>query len=192
MRFEQETEDWDGHDGRSRRDERPPHGGVRRLLPTSSGGVSPGACTNPAPAGARAKLINGKAVAPRSAPRAVKAVIAAANRIEDRPYRYGGGHARWNDTGYDCSGSVSYALHGGGLLDSPMPSGSFMNWERGGRGKWITVYANGGHVYAVIAGLRWDTSMTPGDGPGWSKQMRSSSGFRIRHPAASSAGAVNA
>jgi hypothetical protein len=149
---------------------------------TSSGGVMPGECTNPAPAGARAKLINGKAVAPRSAPRRVKAVIAAANRIEERPYRYGGGHARWNDTGYDCSGSVSYALHGGNFLDSPMPSGSFMNWERGGRGKWITVYANGGHVYAVIAGLRWDTSMTPGDGPGWSKQMRSSAGFRIRHP----------
>ena len=144
---------------------------------------SAGRLHHPRPAGGKAKLINGKAVAPRSAPRVVKAVIAAANRIEDRPYRYGGGHARWNDSGYDCSGSVSYALHGGGLLDSPMPSGSFMNWERARPRRWITVYANGGHAYAVIAGLRWDTSMTPGDGPGWSKQMRSSSGFRIRHPA---------
>jgi cell wall-associated NlpC family hydrolase len=149
---------------------------------TNSGGFTPGECTTVAPAGSKAKLINGKAVAPRNAPRVVKQVIAAANRIEERPYRYGGGHARWQDTGYDCSGSVSYALHGGGLLDSPMPSGSFMNWERAGRGKWITIYANGGHMYAVIAGLRWDTSMTPGDGPGWSKQMRSSAGFRERHP----------
>jgi cell wall-associated NlpC family hydrolase len=150
---------------------------------SGSGAIQPGDCSNvTAPAGRKAKLINGKAVAPRNAPRVVKRVIAAANRIEERPYRYGGGHGRWNDSGYDCSGAVSYALHGGGLLDSPMPSGSFMNWERGGYGKWITVFANGGHAYAVIAGLRWDTSMTPGDGPGWSKQMRSPSGFRIRHP----------
>ena len=147
----------------------------------NSGGINPGSCTTIAP-GAKAKLVNGKAIPPRNAPRVVKQVIAAANRIEDRPYRYGGGHGRWNDSGYDCSGAVSYALHGGGLLDSPMPSGNFMRWERAGRGKWITVYANGGHAYAVIAGLRWDTSMTPGDGPGWSKQMRSSSGFAERHP----------
>ena len=156
--------------------------GASAACSNDSGGFQPGECTTTAPAGAKAKLINGKAVPPRSAPLRVKRVIWAANRIEERPYRYGGGHARWNDTGYDCSGSVSYALHGGNFLDSPMPSGSFMNWERPGRGKWITIYANGGHMYAVIAGLRWDTSMTPGDGPGWSTQMRSSSGFRIRHP----------
>jgi cell wall-associated NlpC family hydrolase len=155
--------------------------GASAACADNSGGVTPGSCTTFTP-GAKAKLVNGKAIPPRSAPRAVKQVIAAANRIEDRPYRYGGGHARWQDSGYDCSGAVSYALHGGGLLDSPMPSGSFMNWERAGHGRWITVYANGGHAYAVIAGLRWDTSMTPGDGPGWSKQMRSSSGFRERHP----------
>lgn len=149
----------------------------------SSGGINPGGCsTVAAPAGSKAKLVNGKAIAPRNAPRVVKQVIAAANRIEERPYRYGGGHRSWKDSGYDCSGAVSYALHGGGLLDSPMPSGSFMNWEKRGYGKWITVFANGGHAYAVIAGLRWDTSMTPGDGPGWSKQMRSPSGFSIRHP----------
>ena len=154
--------------------------GASAACSTSSGGLQPGSCSAPAPA--RAKIVNGKAVPPRNAPLRVKRVIWAANRIEERPYRYGGGHARWNDTGYDCSGAVSYALRGGKFLNSPMPSGSFMNWERGGRGKWITVYANGGHAYAVIAGLRWDTSMTPGDGPGWSKQMRSSAGFSARHP----------
>ena len=148
----------------------------------NSGGFQPGSCTTVAPAGRKAKLVNGKAIPPRNAPRAVKRVIAAANRIEEKPYRWGGGHGSWNDSGYDCSGSVSYALHGGGLLDSPMPSGSFMHWERPGLGRWITVFANGGHAYAVIAGLRWDTSMTPGDGPGWSKQMRSSSGYAVRHP----------
>jgi hypothetical protein len=127
--------------------------------------------------------VNGKAIAPTDAPARVKAVIAAANRIETKPYIWGGGHARWNDRGYDCSGSVSYALHGGNFLSSPLPSTGFYRWEKPGLGRWITVFANGGHAYAVIAGLRWDTSMTPGDGPGWSKQMRSSAGFVARHPA---------
>lgn len=148
----------------------------------NSGGLAPGECTSVAPAGTKARLVNGKALAPRNAPRVVKRVIAAANRIEEKPYRYGGGHGRWNDSGYDCSGSVSYALHGGGLLGRTMTSGGFMRWGKRGRGRWITIYAHGGHVYAVIAGLRWDTSMTPGDGPGWSKRMRSSRGFAVRHP----------
>jgi cell wall-associated NlpC family hydrolase len=148
----------------------------------NSGGFAPGSCTTSAPKGTKARLVRGKAVAPRNAPRAVKRVIAAANRIEDKPYRYGGGHGRWNDSGYDCSGSVSYALHGGGLLGRAMASAGFMRWGRRGRGRWITIYANRGHVYAVIAGLRWDTSMTPGNGPGWSKRMRSSRGFAVRHP----------
>ena len=149
----------------------------------SSGGLSADSSECAAPAGAKAKLVDGMAIAPRSAPARVKAVIAAANRIRNKPYIYGGGHGRWEDRGYDCSGSVSYALHGGDFLDSPLPSGSFMRWEKGGRGRWITVYANGGHAYAVIAGLRWDTSMTPGNGPGWSTQMRSSAGYVVRHPA---------
>ena len=150
---------------------------------TDSGGFGPGSCsqTQP-PAGKRAKLVNGQAVAPRSAPPRVKKAIAAANRIDHKPYRYGGGHGSFNDSAYDCSGAVSYVLHAAGLLKSPMPSGSFMNWKRPGYGKWITVFAHGGHAYAVIAGLRWDTSMTPGDGPGWSAQMRSPAGFSIRHP----------
>lgn len=130
-----------------------------------------------------AKLLsNGRAVAPANAPLAVRDAIAAANKIETKPYIWGGGHGRWWDKGYDCSGAISYALHGGGLLTSPLDSTSFERWEAPGLGRWITVFANSGHAYAVIAGLRWDTSMTPGDGPGWSTQMRSSSGYIARHP----------
>ena len=149
----------------------------------SSGGVSANSGQCAAPAGAKAKLVDGMAIAPRSAPARIKAVIAAANRIRNKPYIYGGGHGRWWDDGYDCSGSVSYALHGGDFLDSPLPSTGFYRWEQPGLGRWITVFANGGHAYAVIAGLRWDTSMTPGDGPGWSAQMRSRAGYVARHPA---------
>ena len=149
----------------------------------SSGGLSANTSQCAPPAGAKAKLVDGKAIAPASAPPRIKAVIAAANRIRNKPYIYGGGHGRWEDSGYDCSGSVSYALHGGNFLDSPLDSTRFMSWEKPNRGSWISVYANSGHAYAVIAGLRWDTSMTPGDGPGWSEQMRSSAGYVVRHPA---------
>ena len=85
-------------------------------------------------------------------------MIAAANQIRTKPYIWGGGHARWWDRGYDCSGSVSYALHGGEFLESPLPSGPMESWGLEGEGRWITVYANAGHAYAVIAGYRWDTS----------------------------------
>jgi hypothetical protein len=125
------------------------------------------------------------AIAPDRAPRAVKRAIAAANRITRKPYRYGGGHGRWQDSGYDCSGSVSYALHGGGLLRSPLASGGFMRWGRPGRGRWITVYANGGHAYVVIAGLRFDTSSAGaggGSGPRWRNRSRSPGGYVARHP----------
>jgi cell wall-associated NlpC family hydrolase len=150
---------------------------------TSTGGLSADSSTCSAPSGAKAKLVDGMAIAPRSAPPRIKAVIAAANRIRNKPYIYGGGHGRWEDRGYDCSGSVSYALHGGDFLTSPLDSTSFMSWEKGGLGRWVTVFANSGHAYAVIAGLRWDTSMTPGNGPGWSSQMRSRAGYVARHPA---------
>ena len=136
--------------------------------------------------GATAKLKNGYAIPPASAPRKVVRAIEAANEIvKGKPYCMGGGHARRIDRCYDCSGSVSYALSGAGLLDAAMPSGSFMGrgWGIGGEGEWITTYANEGHMYAVIAGLRLDTSMTTGDGPGWSTEMRSSSDFVARHPA---------
>jgi cell wall-associated NlpC family hydrolase len=122
------------------------------------------------------------AIPPASAPDPVKAAIYAANKITRKPYRYGGGHRSFEDTGYDCSGSVSYALHGGGLLTSPLPSTSFMRWGLPGRGAWITVYTNAGHAYAVIAGLRFDTSGPGQSGPRWRKSARISRFFKARHP----------
>jgi hypothetical protein len=127
----------------------------------------------------------GRAIAPPSAPPAVKAMVAAANRIHHRPYRWGGGHRSWNSPGYDCSGSVSYVMHAAGLLESPLDSTGFMRWGGGGGGSWVRIYANRDHVFAVIAGLRWDTSYSEdGDrsGPGWSEEMRPTGGFRLRHP----------
>ena len=135
----------------------------------------------PAPAG-RAALVNGEAIPPPNAPLAVRAVIEAANDINDKPYVWGGGHGSFESSGYDCSGAVSYALHGGGLLDSPMDSTGFTAYGEPGGGSWITTYAYSGHMYAVIAGLRWDTSDTGGAGPRWHTEMRSPSGFIARHP----------
>ncbi len=129
----------------------------------------------------KARLVNGKAIAPSDAPARVVGVIDAANRIRKKPYKYGGGHSKWNDRGYDCSGAVSYALHGGRLLRRPKDSSGFMRWARRGKGKWITVYSNPGHAYMVVAGLRFDTSMVRGDGPGWSKRKLSGRGYRKRH-----------
>jgi hypothetical protein len=130
-------------------------------------------------------LDNGILVPPKAAPARVKQAIEYANRIRNKPYIFGGGHARWWDRGYDCSGSVSYALRGGKFLSSPMPSGPLMNWGLNGSGRWITVYANPGHTYAVIAGYRWDTSgNTDGrTGPSWHEDVRGGSGFVARHPA---------
>ena len=130
-------------------------------------------------------LPSGRAVAPASAPPAVEAMIEAANRIRHRPYVWGGGHRGWNSRGYDCSGSVSYVMHAAGLLESPLDSTGFMRWGGGGAGSWVRIYANREHVFAVIAGLRWDTSFSEdGDrtGPGWSEEMRPTGGFRLRHP----------
>ncbi|HEY5708855.1 MAG TPA: hypothetical protein VIS51_05630 [Solirubrobacterales bacterium] len=130
-------------------------------------------------------LPSGRAVAPPSAPPAVDAMIQAANRIRHRPYVWGGGHRGWRSRGYDCSGSVSYVMHAAGLLDSPLDSRGFMRWGAGGAGSWVRIYASHDHVFAVIAGLRWDTSSTTeadGHGPGWSEEMRPTGGFRARHP----------
>jgi hypothetical protein len=157
-----------------------PPGGISALTPEPTTEPSAPAGSS-APTG-KAKLVNGRALAPLNAPPAVRKVIAAANRIRTRPYIYGGGHGRWWDRGYDCSGAVSFALHGGRLLASPLPSGSLMRWGSTGAGRWITVYANAGHAYAVIAGLRWDTSGTGGNGPRWSTEQRSSAGYVARHP----------
>jgi hypothetical protein len=133
--------------------------------------------------GSKAELVNGRAIPPADAPPEVVAAIEAANKIRKKPYVYGGGHQRWRSKGYDCSGAVSYALgpRGAGLIKEPLDSTDFMKWGRRAKGSWITVYSNPGHAYAVIAGLRWDTSMTPGDGPGWSKKMRSAKGYKKRH-----------
>jgi putative peptidoglycan binding protein len=128
---------------------------------------------------------DGTALAPESAPPAVKAVIDAGNRIIDKPYKYGGGHGRWEDSGYDCSGSMSYALHGGGLLDRAYTSGDFARYGQAGKGAWITTYSSSGHSYMVVAGLRFDTGWndSASDGPDWVAKMRPASGYVARHPA---------
>ena len=130
---------------------------------------------------------DGLATAPAEAPAEVHRAIEAANRIVGLPYRYGGGHAKVEDTGYDCSGTISYALIGADLLRAPLDSGSFMRWGKRGRGRWITVYTNPGHAFVVIAGLRLDTSAA-GDpsgrkGPRWRPSLRSTRGYKARHPA---------
>jgi cell wall-associated NlpC family hydrolase len=132
-------------------------------------------------------LPTGYAAAPATAPQEVKDAIAAANEIIGKPYVYGGGHnLRFAGKGYDCSGTVSYALHGGALLKAPLDSGSFMKWGEKGPGSWITVYTNPGHAFAVIAGLRLDTSAagdpSGGKGPRWRPVLRSTKGFTARHP----------
>ncbi len=137
--------------------------------------------TTPAPT-AQLSRDGRTAIAPESAPAEVKNAIYAANRIVGKPYRYGGGHRRFNDSGYDCSGSVSFALRGGGLLKRPLHSSAFMQWGETGRGQWITVYTNPGHAYVVIAGLRFDTSGPGPRGPNWRKAARSSRAFTARHP----------
>jgi peptidoglycan hydrolase-like protein with peptidoglycan-binding domain len=125
---------------------------------------------------------DGLAVAPASAPAEVQAIIEAGNEIATKPYKYGGGHARIRDSGYDCSGSVSYALHGAGLLETPLDSTGFMSWGAAGSGAWVTIYANAGHAYMTVAGLRFDTSSRKSSGNRWSDTTRSARGYRVRHP----------
>jgi hypothetical protein len=154
----------------------------------SSGGAT---FEPPPPPPEEATLVDGRVIAPVSAPRKVKRVIEAANRLVEKPYIYGGGHKPFSsilDRGYDCSGAVSYALYGGRFLRSPLPSGALMDWGEDGPGEWITVYAHGGHAYIVVAGLRFDTSMRdpdapgPSSGPRWSRTLRESDAFVARHP----------
>jgi peptidoglycan hydrolase-like protein with peptidoglycan-binding domain len=133
--------------------------------------------------GDRAKVgPDGLAIAPAAAPPVVQAVIAAGNQIASKPYKWGGGHGKWDDTGYDCSGSVGYALHGAALLDVSMTSGELSHWGAPGAGQWITIYANAGHVYMVVAGLRFDTSGATKAHSRWQTAQRSPRGYRIRHP----------
>jgi hypothetical protein len=149
--------------------------------PGSGGAGSSPLTTTP---GAKAQLSpDGRvAIAPASAPDAVKSAINAANQITNKPYRYGGGHRRFEDSGYDCSGSVSYALRGGRFIRRPLHSTAFMSWGEPGAGQWITVYTNSGHAYVMIAGLRFDTSGPGERGPRWRTSVRSSRAYSARHP----------
>jgi peptidoglycan hydrolase-like protein with peptidoglycan-binding domain len=160
-------------------------GDIAQLRQDVQGGQDPTVATQPTKlaAGDRATIdSSGLAMAPASAPQAVKDIIAAGNAIAHKPYRYGGGHGRWNDSGYDCSGSVSYALHGAGLLNTQLTSGQFETWGAAGAGQWVTIEANGGHVYMYVAGLRFDTSGLSADGTRWHNDTRSNSGYVTRHP----------
>ncbi|MGI8597135.1 MAG: hypothetical protein ACR2LY_07610 [Thermoleophilaceae bacterium] len=133
--------------------------------------------------GARARLDGrGDAIPPSGVPQTVAQVVEAANVIARKPYVYGGGHGAWRDRGYDCSGSVSFALAGAGLLDRPLDSSGFMRWGSNGRGRWITIYANPGHMFMVVAGLRFDTSGANG-GTRWQEGMRGGGSYAVRHPA---------
>jgi hypothetical protein len=117
-----------------------------------------------------------------SGPATVRRIIAAANRIAFKPYKYGGGHGQWEDSGYDCSGSVSYALHGAGLLSTALDSSGFMSWGARGRGRWVTIYAAPGHVYMIVNGRRFDTTGRSESGTRWQAADRSSAGYVVRHP----------
>ena len=122
------------------------------------------------------------ATAPANAPQEVKDAIAAANKITDKPYRYGGGHGDFEDSGYDCSGGVSYALHGADLLDAPLDSSGLAQWGESGAGEWITVYGKSSHAYIMIAGARFDTSGQGEEGPRWRHEKAPTSGYAVRHP----------
>jgi hypothetical protein len=144
----------------------------------------------PAPTGppGRATLLpGGRAIAPAGAPAAVVNAINAGNQIRKRPYVWGGGHGSFFSRGYDCSGSVSYVLHAAGYLSSPLPSGPLMSWGSPGLGSWISVFANRGHVFMTVAGLRFDTSSAGdpvrrrGTGPRWRSTIRPATGYVVRH-----------
>ncbi|MDQ3435241.1 MAG: hypothetical protein M3481_11280 [Actinomycetota bacterium] len=174
---------------------------VALLAPAGAAAARSGGATYvpPPPPAKRAKIVNGVAIAPAGAPARVRKAIAAGNRIVSKPYLYGGGHGPYSgpwsrtslDRGYDCSGTISFALYGGRFLKSPLNSSGFMSWGAPGEGRWITVYTNPGHAYVVIGGLRLDTSVgerasledrRSGRGPRWRKYNRSPSGFAARHP----------
>ncbi len=155
--------------------------------PASTGGAAYGVAFQPTVPGVVAQIVNGVAYAPDQAPDQVKQAIWAANQIVGMPYRLGGGHKLgFTDHAYDCSGTVSFAMHGAGLLARPRDSSSFLRFGARGPGQWITVYTNPGHAFAVIAGLRLDTSAAGdpagGSGPRWRPNLRSTRGYKARHP----------
>jgi cell wall-associated NlpC family hydrolase len=153
---------------------------------TTTTTTTPSTTTPLAPPG-RAKLRkDGTALAPADAPANIQAAIAAGNAIHTYPYEWGGGHRTFTDSGYDCSGAVSYVLHAAGFLPSPMPSGPLAtSWGTPGKGRWITVYANASHAYMVVAGLRFDTSavgerLNQGSGPRWRATKRKPTGYTAK------------
>jgi hypothetical protein len=156
----------------------------RFILPPASADLFPS--SGPVVSGKNARLRFGKAAAPKNAPDPVKRAIWAANQLRSKRYRYGGGHKSFNDRGYDCSGTISYVLAAAGLISTPMSSTEFRSYGERGSGKWITIYAREGHTFAVIAGLRLDT--TPYDrytgkwAPRWQTIYRPPRGFDARHP----------
>ena len=161
-------------------------GGTGAPGSTTTPTTEPTATAPVGPPGRATLAADGTAVAPADAPPAVQAAIAAGNAIHTMPYRWGGGHRNFLDSGYDCSGAVSYVLHGAGLLASPMPSGPLASsWGTPGKGRWITVYANASHAYMVVAGLRFDTSavgerLNQGSGPRWRKTKRKATGYTAK------------
>jgi hypothetical protein len=166
--------------------------GISIPAAAQTGGTPPpgSTTTTAAPTGPPGKAIllpDGTAQAPANAPPAVQAAIYAGNEIHTRPYRWGGGHRSFYDSGYDCSGAVSYVLHAAGFLASPLTSGGLAtSWGIPGKGYWITVFANAGHTYMKVAGLRFDTSgagekLNQGSGPRWRKSKRKPRGYSIKH-----------
>jgi cell wall-associated NlpC family hydrolase len=149
--------------------------------PASAGASRHGSTVSTDPSKATA-LGNGVALPPLEAPEEVKQIIEAGNIIARTPYVWGGGHGKWLDTGYDCSGSVSFALAAAGLLNGPLASGPLMSWGKPGPGKWVTIYSSPGHVYMYVAGVRFDTSNSRVTGSRWSNTVRSNAGFVARHP----------
>jgi peptidoglycan hydrolase CwlO-like protein len=158
--------------------------GIRNALLRKERQIQSDLSEIPAPAGHATIDSSGDAIPPANAPLAVRGAIAAANQIDDLPYVWGGGHGSFTSSGYDCSGAVSYMLHGGGFLSSPLDSTGLEVWGDSGGGNWITVFANSGHAWAYVAGLRWDTGGPGGgSGPRWSTVMRDdTSSFVARHP----------
>src|SRR3954469_4544422 len=150
--------------------------------PASAGAVQRGATVTADVTKARA-LGNGVALPPLEAPDAVRQIIEAGNAIARTPYLWGGGHGKWLDKGYDCSGSVSFVLASAGLLGGPLDSGHLMSWGQPGKGRWVTIYANAGHVFLEVAGVRFDTGAQSVTGSRWASDGRSTAGFVARHPA---------
>jgi cell wall-associated NlpC family hydrolase len=157
--------------------------GSRAPAPTAPSGQAETPAPAPTAPGTATLLPNGKARAPAGAPAAVRRALRAGNRLQGKPYRFGGGHVRWEDDAYDCSGASSYVLRGVDGLNSPLDSSGFMRWGVAGSGRWITTYANPNHMYVVIAGLRLDTGSGGEKGPRWRTTPRPPGAFTARHPA---------